>query len=485
MDLVSSLPSVWTLHTRREGTALRKVTLSGAKRAEAFKCLTTAILDGDMSSSQRWAAELTGSHSGIWALQKLATSWAPMHVGMGAPRMGSLLVPAMVRAQQRMALVGGEGHLSNDASFRLLMARVVGALCLVRGKQTCSVPKVRVEDFQLTQMAEHTMAGDTAWAQKVLLPNDPHALAISVNELAHHTLRSRYNTGVQMNTSTPDPQWWLQWFLEWVRWREGGGHGPVVAAPRGRNLPQSDDPVWILWELALKLADAMADPVAEQQIQALRALFAWDYRRSRRMERRGLLALAFQLLAQPVDWSRAPVVNSSAWASILASEACVHATYQSLQAMSDRWEEEHALLLGDGPRIPVPASTALPSSPAVPEIKSRMTPLRSPVEEVTSALAEPTASADPPSSTTSSTDPWLGAPTHLFQRLTVDRSRRNGPPPLPVDEKPPPSKTIHIFPPPAPPAPSPGTDELTEVNVVNGSELEEDPEPPVHVRLCY
>lgn len=346
------------IETRRTPADLRKCSLSGFRKTDVLRSLSKAFHDGDLPGAQRWSAEMVGSFLGPWMVSKLVTAWLPAEVGvLAVPRFPSFVLRMYQRAvflQQRHG-----DSVNKEAEYRYLCARLAGLLTLWP-KRSLKLPKITSTDFRPEKIQERSLSRDSTWAQRVLLPGDPLELCIPINELAHHILRSRFGS-----VQPAQPLYWLMWYLEWIRWRETSDPSGTTIAPRPHQRTCPDDPCWLLWDLFSQLAKTIGDRETEVELRALHALFALDYKKSKRSERKYLLINAVELLStSSIAWDK-PLHPS--WSVLLASEVSIDWVYRSIAEKAKEWENEHRLLvprappLGMIPPTPLAMKAALPS----------------------------------------------------------------------------------------------------------------------------
>lgn len=97
------------------------------------------------------------------------------------------------------------------------------------------------------------------------------------------------------------------------------------------------DPVWILWDLLLGLADRFHthDNSIADLVNALYRLYTMNFSKTKKAEKRSLLYNAVQILVAEVDWRKSVFVDRT---KVLQMVAGVNFTYQRIGHGAREWE---------------------------------------------------------------------------------------------------------------------------------------------------
>ena len=330
------------MHTTRSQKELSRVTVSGYNKADVLQRLVERLRLNDVAQANHWAAELVCSNH-IDAVLGRVVAFVGQEINAQNPRLPSLIWQHVSR-YRNMHL---DGTVRNNQIVRNLVSEVVTVVAMSH-KKVVKLPKIGEIDFEVDYIRSKVVSTTKDNIIGVIRDGDPPDIVVPINELATHIiLQKRYNGDrfslLTREATTTNPYYWLAWFLEWEKNISSKKMKDVEyrCAPRLSRLYDgkfATDCVWVAWDLFRILAIRMATAEAREQIAALYNLYAHDYSRNKRTERKFLMYQAIQVLTLDLDWRTNVYVDRR---KVVKTCACVNFFYRQIAADCRTWEDKY------------------------------------------------------------------------------------------------------------------------------------------------
>ena len=362
--MTSSIPRDYVIQTTRSTKELAKVTVSGYNKTDVLQRLVERLRLNDIDQSNHWAAELVCSNHVNILFGKLVAFMA-QEVNIQNPKLPGVALSHLLR--YRRLNLDGSGR--NCQEVRNMVAELTCVLAL-SPKKVVKFPKISELDFEVDYIKSRVMSTSTDLVDEVLRNGDPGDLVVPLNELATQIMLVRKYSGDRFTLLTREetsvnPYYWLAWFLEWEKNMSSKKMKDLElkCAPRSNKLYDAKfatDCVWAAWDLFESIANKIGDANVQQQMSALYELYAYDYSRNKRTEKRFLMYNAVQLLTVDFEWQRDVYVDRKKCVKMCA---CINMLYRQIAKDCRDWEEKYrkstiaSYISAEGSREPGTASS--------------------------------------------------------------------------------------------------------------------------------
>ena len=169
----------------------------------------------------------------------------------------------------------------------------MSVLCDAKRKHSFDIIKIKLADFDMTQMRDKFKAASNTYAHSIFLSEDPKELFPAVNEIAFNISEESKNA---MNAC-----YWLEWIMEFETVCKAKKE--KICCER-RNFSQVEtksqkDIIWIVWDLFLCEAKKRSKFV-QKTMDSLLTLFTLKYSSGCQKKRRNILYFAIALLCENI-----------------------------------------------------------------------------------------------------------------------------------------------------------------------------------------
>ena len=272
-----------------------KITFSGYKTIQATKKLLDSLSTSKIEASCYWTAELvcSGHYADLWETIFL---FYGRNVHVANPKLAIYLGGKLNKFKENMNNASSaqeQLNFRNEPAFRHLFCEIVTVLCLSDKKFTLQYARVPDEDFDLIVLKTNLIAPDFRHGERIILPDDPKELLVTVNEL-------QYNMSLGVS-NTMRAYYWVEWLLEYAKLCKKRKQ-PCLLQARSEMLNDIVDTkfhrnaVWLIWDAILHEAKEKRSDMVNKVVSALFQMFTLRYSEVHNTRRKSLIYFAVTLL---------------------------------------------------------------------------------------------------------------------------------------------------------------------------------------------
>lgn len=268
------------------------ITFSGYKKSDAIKKFVNACVNNHKEEAFYWSAELicAGHFRELWdsIFKVMYTNIYTSHI--------KLPVYIETRLNEFRKIINDTNNtlsLRNNHEIRLLFVEISIVLCQSPKRHVLQPIKISPDDLHISKMSHKMNAKNTNYIKHIFKPDDPPELFIALNEFAFNILKDR---------SYHNATYWLEWLLLYERKTKKTKKlfctkRHIIATCTDQ---QSQDYIWIVWEIILKASEQMNEKI-KRIIQSLLHIFALRYSSGVKNKRKLILYFTVMLLCDNVD----------------------------------------------------------------------------------------------------------------------------------------------------------------------------------------
>ena len=269
-----------------------KMTFSGYKTAQAMKKMLESLVMSKVEDACYWTAELicSGHYAELWDTIFL---FYGKHVHVANPKMAIYIDNKLSNFKENMnnaANAQTQLEFRNDPSFRRMLCEIVITLCYSDKKFILNYSTVPNEDFELVTLKNNLTASDFSRAEKIIKPDDPRELIVTVNEL-QICLSSKISSTTRAN-------YWVEWLLEYAKLCKKRKQ-PCYIQRREHSFVEPKyqrNIVWLIWDAIQNEANERQSSIIIKIINSLQRMFALRYTETNNTRRKCIIYFAVALL---------------------------------------------------------------------------------------------------------------------------------------------------------------------------------------------
>lgn len=269
-----------------------KMTFSGYKTAEAMKKMLESMVSSKVEDACYWTAELicSGHYAEIWDTIFL---FYGKYVHVANPKLAIYINTKMSKFKENMNNASSAQEqldFRNEPAFRHMLCEIIITLCQSDKKFVLNYASVPDGDFELVTLKNNLTATDFSRAEKIIKPEDPRELMVTINEL-QLCLTCKVSSTTRAN-------YWVEWLLDYAKLckkRKQPCHiqkreHDFVDPKYQRNI------VWLIWDAIQNEANERQSNIIIKVISSLLRMFALRYTESSNTRRKCLIYFAVALL---------------------------------------------------------------------------------------------------------------------------------------------------------------------------------------------
>lgn len=288
----TSLKSACYIDDSRPISAFTKITFSGYKTAEAMKKLLEMLNTAKVEDACYWTAELicSGHYAELWETIFL---FYCKHVHVANPKLSIYIENKLSRFKENMnnaPSAQAQLNFRNDSAFRNMFCELIIILCFSEKKFIIQYASVPDEDFDLIILKKNLVAPDFTRAEKIIQPEDPRELLVTINEL-QFCLSSEIASTMRAN-------YWVEWLLDYAKLCKKRKQ-PCLIQQRIHecvDIKHQRNIVWLIWEAIQRETAERESLVLTKVIDALFRMFALRYTEVHNTRRKSMIYFAVAIL---------------------------------------------------------------------------------------------------------------------------------------------------------------------------------------------
>jgi hypothetical protein len=277
-------------------TSFRGITFSNFKKLDAKNQFVESMKKGKVEPACYWCAELicSGHYMDIW---EIILHYMSKYIHLGNPKIVVYLEKRFTVFKNIMSQGHflSELHLRNNNNMRKLFAEMISVLTISNKKHSFEAIKInRVEEFDMTLMADKLKAPSVSYIEPMYKPKDPKEIFIPLNELAYHISRD--------SLSMLNACYWIEWIIEFdliCKKRKEQCKCERRSQYDVENKLQGDI-IWMVWDTLLYYCESQKDTFVLSIMNSLVTLFCIKYTNASPKKRRYLLYFAVALITEQV-----------------------------------------------------------------------------------------------------------------------------------------------------------------------------------------
>ena len=279
------------------------ISFSEYKKSKVKKELLNSLMQPKIEPACYWCAELVcaGHFQDVWDVILL---FVGKYIRGGNPKLPIYIDMRFNNFREILnnGYANDELQLRNNSKIRSLFGEIITVLCFSTKKH--AIEKIKLNNdiiCDLTQMTNKLKAPSIKYAQTIFKQNDPKELFVALNELI-------YNIEIKQNVNAC---FWIEWIIEFETLCNK--RKQKCECERRTFSPVQDkyqtDIIWMIWEIVIKRAEKLGNPILIRIQNALLNIFSIRYTPVVKKRRKFLMYFAISLLTDQIDYDISIIQN--------------------------------------------------------------------------------------------------------------------------------------------------------------------------------
>ena len=291
-NTIKSTSAICYINDTRPIGAFVKMTFSGYKTVDAMKKLMESLINAKVEGACYWSAELicSGHYAELWETIFL---FYGKHVHVANPKLAVYIENKLSKFKENMnnaPSAQAQLNFRNESAFRNMFCEIIITLCLSDKKFIIQYTNVPEEDFDLVVLKNNLVAPDFTRAEKIIQPEDPRELLVTVNEL-QFCLSNEISSTMRAN-------YWVEWLLDYAKLCKKRKQ-PCLIQRREHDIidkKHQRNIVWLIWDAIHHETNERRNALLNKIINALFRMFALRYSESHNTRRKSIIYFAVAIL---------------------------------------------------------------------------------------------------------------------------------------------------------------------------------------------
>ena len=272
-------------------------TFSGYKKSEVLKAYVKAIEDGKIENACNWSIELILSGFLDIMIEKNILI-ASKYINIHNPKIPQYIFSNYIKTLgiiKKYSTHKNNINLRNNQQIRDITAQVVCVLSLSKKYKLPNLPKIKDEDFFLSNMELRFRAKNKNLLTNVLKNGDPKEIIIPINEFINSIFNRNINNTI----------YWLSWILTWEKLniKKFKKYECGTREIEGVENKYFKDVIWLIWACIFKIVQFIKNATRTDQIKYLYKIFKTNYSKSKKNSRIPLIIHAILFITENIDMS--------------------------------------------------------------------------------------------------------------------------------------------------------------------------------------
>ena len=291
-NTIKSTTSICHIDDERPIGAFVKMTFSGYKTVDAMKKLMESLINAKVEGACYWTAELicSGHYAELWETIFL---FYGKHVHVANPKLAVYIENKLSKFKENMnnaSSAQAQLNFRNEPAFRNMFCEIIITLCLSDKKFIIQYTNVPAEDFDLVILKNNLVAPDFTRAEKIIQPEDPRELLVTVNEL-QFCLSPEISSTMRAN-------YWIEWLLDYAKLCKKRKQ-PCLIQQRAHDnidIKHQRNIVWLIWDAICHETKERRNTLLIKIIDSLFRMFTLRYSEVHNTRRKSIIYFAVAIL---------------------------------------------------------------------------------------------------------------------------------------------------------------------------------------------
>jgi hypothetical protein len=297
-------------------------TFSGYKKSDVIKAYIKSVEDGKIENACNWSIELILSGFLNILIEKNILI-ASKYINIHNPKIPEYIYSNLDKTLgiiKKYSTHKNNINLRNNQQIRDITAQVVCVLTLSKKYKLPTLPKIKNEDFFLSNMELRFRAKNKDLLSNVLKNGDPKEIIMPVNEFINSIFNRNINNTI----------YWLSWILTWEKLniKKFKKYECGTRELEGVENKYFKDVIWLIWACIFKIVQFIKNNTRVDQIKYLYKIFKTRYSKSTKNSRIPLIIHAILFITENIDMT----INLTAQKNkIVQAVSNINYIYKNLQ----------------------------------------------------------------------------------------------------------------------------------------------------------